>query len=111
MELRVQSLSKSEIVLPCSEALKAIAVLMAARWAVFGWEGWVKRPDGSIGHHQDYQGTVSLERHAGETWDEFVRNAADLCRSTMLQDQRRFESDPECRDHTLYFCLSARPDS
>lgn len=48
--LRSQSLSKREIVLPYQQALDALEILVVAKLAVVGWEGWVKYVDGRHGH-------------------------------------------------------------
>jgi hypothetical protein len=108
--LRAASLSEQEIVLPHHEALQAIQILQAAGWAVFAWEGWVKHPNGAHGHHGDYQGTVDLRPCPGEAWAGFIQRAGDFCKSTMLNDQLRFDNDPACRGCTLYFCLAAGPE-
>jgi len=109
--LRAASLSDREIVLPYREALQAIEILQAAGWAVFAWEGWVKHPNGTHGHHGDYQGTVDLRPSPGESRADFIQRAADFCKSTMLNDQLRFEEDPVRRGYTLYFCLVASPEA
>jgi hypothetical protein len=40
--LRSQSLSEREIVLSSQQTLEALEILVAANFARFGWEGWVK---------------------------------------------------------------------
>ena len=40
--LRSQSLSAREIVLSSQQALEALEILVAATFALLGWEGWVK---------------------------------------------------------------------
>lgn len=103
---RVHSLSDREVVLPYSAALRAIDLFVAAGWALLGWEGWVQSPQG-IGQHAAYQGTVSIERETGETWEEYVQRAARVCRATIMHDQQRWEQDPDSADKQLYFCLTA----
>jgi hypothetical protein len=106
--LRKASYSDREIVLPYHEALLAIDIIVDAKWGLIGWEGWVLQDEG-IGHHQEYQGTVSLSPEQGETWIDFVERSAEFCRSTIVKDQQRFEKDPSCRGMTLLFCLTASP--
>lgn len=104
--LRKLSLSKSEVVLPYAEALQAIDIFEHADLALHGWEGWVEYTADSHGHHQDYQGTMSIEILPQEKWSDFVKRSAEFCRSTMKIDQERFDVDPICRNMKLYFCLS-----
>ena len=106
--LRMDSISKNELVLPLAQALAVVDFLAAAKWGLNGWEGWVQYPTG-IGHHQDYQGTVSLEPRPNETWESFVKWSAQFCKQTMLQSQASFGADPNCRDLHLFFCLSSSP--
>ena len=105
-EFRSRSYSDEDIVLSLDDALLAIDYLETAKWALLGWEGWIS--DGNrLGHHQGYQGTVSLSPKPGETWDGFVRRSADFCRSTVKLDQRRFDEDPSVENMILLFCLTA----
>ena len=59
--LRHQSLSNQEIVLPLDEVFQAIDLLTSASWALLGWEGWVRYPDGTRGHAPHGMGTMSIE--------------------------------------------------
>lgn len=108
-DLRKSSFSDREIVLPYREALLAIDIIVDSHWGLAGWEGWVQREEG-VGHHQEYQGIVSHSPEPGQSWSDFVEWSAEFCRSTMAQDQQRFDNDPDCSDMTLLFCLTAYPE-
>jgi hypothetical protein len=105
-DLQAQSLSKREIVLPYREALQALDVLADANWAVLGWEGWVRYPDGRYGHAPNGMGTVMLDQADGEGWDAYVRRSARFCRDTIEVEQQLWNADPGHASLTLYFCLT-----
>lgn len=108
--LREQSLSQREIVLPYQEALTALELLISARWALLGWEGWVTYSDGSHAHAPGgTTGTTSIEREASEAWEDYVQRSAQFCAETMRAEQQRWDADPTCRHLTLHFCLTATP--
>ncbi len=104
-EMQQRSLSDREVVLPYDDALRAIEIFLNAEWALLGWEGWIQSSQG-IGHHVNYQGTVSIEQRHGETWSEYVRRAAAFCRATIRQDQQRWETAPDSADKQLVYCLT-----
>ncbi len=107
--LRKQSLSHREIVLPYQQALEALSVLVIAQWALVGWEGWVKYPDGR--HGQTPGGVMGIEvtRKERETWADYVERSAQLCRETMNREQQAWEANPEYAHLVLCFCLTATP--
>ena len=105
--LRHQSLSSREIVLPLEEALQVIDLLSAAEWALFGWEGWVRYPDGTYGHAPDGMGTMSIERTEREDWETYVQRSANFCRETMKLEQKLWDSNAKHPLIQLYFCLTA----
>ena len=106
-ELRSRSLSNREIVLEYDDALRAVDLLVEARFAILGWEGWAKYSEGGIGHHEHYQGAIMRERWEGESWETFVEDAASLCRLTMERDYRGWKGDPTPANATLFFCITA----
>jgi hypothetical protein len=106
-ELSSQSRSDCEIVLPYQAALEAIAHLRASGVGFLGWEGWVQKPDGHVGHIASFQGTVGLFRHEGESWGDFVNRTADYCVKTIILDQQRWNQSPNARTgDTLCFCIT-----
>lgn len=78
LHIREISISSEEIVLTEEAAIVAINYLETQDVRILGWEGWLRYPDGSIGHGNAPQGTVSLERLS-------VRRAAEICRSTIRE--------------------------
>ncbi len=108
--LQERSLSEQEIVLPYHEALAAIELLVRARWALLGWEGWVKYPDGRHGHTSGgIIGTESIEQETGETWEGYVQRSARFCAETIAKAQSAWDTNPSTTHLTLYFCLTATP--
>jgi hypothetical protein len=108
--LREQSLSEQEVVLPYHEALDALELLVRARWALLGWEGWVKYPDGRHGHPPGgVMGTESIERETAETWESYVQRSARFCVETINQEQQAWDVNPGNAHLILYFCLTATP--
>lgn len=92
-DLRSRSASPREIVLPLADALEAIAALRAQDVTSVGWEGWVRGPDGRLGHAPSQQGTV-----------EFF--PLSECETTMREAQREWNQNPDIEGGELLFCLS-----
>jgi hypothetical protein len=103
--LKSQSRSRDEIVLPYAEALEAIAHLRASGVGLLGWEGWVSRPNGQVGH-ASFQGTMDIVQSQGESWDEYVNRSADFCVKTIMQDQESWNRSPDDPAATLCFCIT-----
>ena len=100
------SISDTEIVLGYEDAIHAIDLLMERAVAVIAWEGWIGYPDGTLGHHPRYQGTVEIERREGQTREAFVKAAAAFQRRTIEQAQHEFLKNETTGDAALFFCLS-----
>src|SRR5450755_526029 len=93
----------------CPSSLFGFA-LVRAGWALLGWEGWVKYPDGRHGHTPGgVMGTESIEQEAGETWEGYVQRSARFCAETIAKDQHAWDANPSTAHMTLYFCLTATP--
>jgi hypothetical protein len=75
-ELALQSASASEIVLPYAQALEALEVIARAGRRVVGWEGWIRTPDGAVGHGDTAMGLDSLSTLDGQ-------QAIARCRQTI----------------------------
>lgn len=97
--LSVLSISTEEIVLPLSKALEAVDVLESKGIHIFGWEGWIKRSDGRVGHANTPQGTESLDTLS-------IQEAAELCRKTMLQDAQQWQTENHETKDELYSCIT-----
>jgi len=98
-ELQTRSASPRELVLPLTEAQAALHAMELAGIVLLGWEGWLRYPDGRLGHSAKHQGTV--ERSALEypkTYSWFL--------ATMRQAQTEHETTPEALGSTLLFCLT-----
>ena len=109
-DLRAQSLSMREIVLPYDAVLRAIAMLRLKQIAPLGWEGWLRTPDGHIGHAQDYQGTMSIDRDLDEPWSAYVQRSLDICvRTIRIEYMRWLQQDQPHSPNVLYFCLTCAP--
>lgn len=49
-DLALRSASPVEVVLPYRDALDAIRIIHSKGMGVAGWEGWIRTPDGRVGH-------------------------------------------------------------
>jgi hypothetical protein len=106
--LREQSLSDREIVLPYQEAKEALELLERVHWALLGWEGWVKYPDGTHGFAPGgVMGTESIEREPGEMWEDYVQRSVRFCHETIDQEYRNWNANPRYAHLVLSFCLTA----
>ncbi len=104
--LRSQSLSNREIVLPYEEVLQAVDILVKANWALLGWEGWEKDPEGRRGHSH-IMGTTTIEQELGEKWEDYVQRSARFCRATIEASQERWKREDIHPSRVLYFCLTS----
>ncbi len=102
--LAALSISEKEIVLPLDEALEAVDYLERHGRLILGWEGWVKTPDGRVGHGSAPQGTVSLE-------DYSPAEAANICRATMPEEAKTWAEENPTTKESLYFCITVRGQS
>jgi len=82
---------------------------MRASWALLGWEGWVKYPDGRHGHTPGGIRGADVERKKGEMWADYVRRSMHVCRATMKKEQQAWDTNPEYTHLVLCFCLTAIP--
>jgi hypothetical protein len=96
-ELLSHSLSDREIVLPYPEVIAVIHRLPEFSLRVLGWEGWLRYPDGQVGHSSVRQGTVDLS-------DLTPTKAADFCISGIKQAHAGAVLQPEPGE--LYFCIT-----
>jgi hypothetical protein len=99
--LRAESISTREIVLPQKAALEAIEFLEKQGHLILGWEGWVKDSDGRMGHGNAPQGTPSLEGLS-------VAEAANLCRRTIPLAEENWHRNHPDATASLYFCVTVK---
>ena len=85
--------------MPLSESLEALDVLEKSEGRLLGWEGWLRRADGSLGHSSTHQGTVDLAGMPRES-------AFALCRTTIVEANREHARAPEIDGAELLFCIT-----
>src|SRR5688572_14334894 len=105
-DLMQSSLSDRELVLRLPEALAALKALAAGNLPVLGWEGWIRYPDGRVGHSRQHQGSVSLDRDPGETMPDYVQRSVGFARTTIIAAQDAWDQEPEVPGGQLYFCIT-----
>jgi len=93
------SASERELVLPFAASLEALNAIAAGGGRILGWDGWLRRSDGSLGHSAAHQGTANL---TGIVQDEVL----ELCRKTMAAANREHSHSPEIRGSELLFCIT-----
>jgi hypothetical protein len=96
-DLAVRSLSADEIVLPPADVAPALAAVRARGHRVLGWEGWLRHPDGRVGHSARHQGTVDLSALPPDA-------AAAVCAETAARAAAEAAAEPEAGE--LYVCLA-----
>ena len=87
------SLSTRELVLRLPEALVVLEALAAAKVPVLGWEGWIRYPDGKVGHSREYQGTVSIDRNPGEALSDYVQRSVSFARQTIIDSRDAWDRE------------------
>jgi hypothetical protein len=96
-ELLLHSISDVEIVLPYPAIIAVIHRLPEFDLRLLGWEGWLRYPNGQVGHSPLQQGTVDLSHMT-------PAKAADFCISTIAQAHNEAMLEPEAGE--LYFCIT-----
>jgi len=98
-ELALQSASPTEVVLPYLLAIDALEVYARARRRVLGWEGWIRNPDGSVGHGDSVRGSRDLS-----TLD--AQQAMTTCRRTIDDAHSAWNSSATDPGTELLFCIT-----
>jgi hypothetical protein len=93
------SASKDELVVPFRQSLEALDAIERGGGVVLGWEGWLRREDGSLGHSAHHQGTVDL---SGMT----RQSAFAFCRKTIAAANDEHAREPEVSGSELLFCIT-----
>ncbi len=97
-ELRAQSLSQTQIILPFAAASVALETLTGAGFRIDQWEGWVKMRDGGRARSLAFGGSFALPRDPAR--------AADVASQGMIRARERWQRDPEYPGAELYFALA-----
>lgn len=98
-DIKSRSESTNETVVTYTDAMELLDIYQENNTEVLGWEGWVKRPDGAIGHSQKYQGTTDLSNMTN-------LSAIALIKCTIMQAHTEWEEKPEVNEAELLFCIT-----
>ena len=98
-EIKSRSKSSKEIVVEYLDAIKLLYIFEQNNTSVLGWEGWIKYPDGSLGHSKNHQGTTDLSCSSNSS-------AIALIKDSLIQAHTKWEVKPEVNDAELLFCIT-----
>ena len=97
-DLAARSLSRTEIVLPLEDAVRAVQHLATEGRRIESWDGWVQFADGGRTHSLVHTGSFALPM-----------DAAESARTTVAQmqaAQAKWNRMPEYPGASLFFCVS-----
>src|SRR5215831_12232661 len=95
-EIVARSLSPRELIFRLGDVRKALSQLVRAGYGLFGWEGIVRCPDGTIGHPlPQILGTESINRSADEAWNDNVERSVEFSRQTIEQSAAEWNSNSD----------------
>jgi len=97
-ELQTRSASSRELVLSLADAETALQAMELSGIVPLGWEGWLRYPDGRLGHSAKHQGTTGQSAPGPKTYSWLL--------TTMRQAQAEHAATPEALGSTLLFCLT-----
>ncbi|WP_445178759.1 hypothetical protein [Pseudomonas sp. McL0111] len=97
-DLKRLSISQSELVLPYPHALTALQLLEATGAILMGWEGWLRYPDGRLGHSDVHQGTTDTSAISSS-------EAYSWTMASMTLSHKEHELQNETTDIKLLFCI------
>jgi len=98
-KLALQSASPNEVVLPYLQVIEALEIYARARRRVLGWEAWIRKPDGSVGHSDAVPGTGDLS-----TLD--VQQAVTTCRRSIDEAHSAWNNSETDPGTELLFCVT-----
>ena len=79
--------------------MEALAELERNDATILGWEGWLRYPDGRVGHSAEHQGTADMSAlDAGAAYE--------YCRNTIREAHAQFSVRPERSADALLFCIT-----
>lgn len=99
-DLQQLSVSQNELVLPYPSAIEALRILEATGATLMGWEGWLRYPDGKLGHSDIHQGTTDIS--ALSSPEAFI-----WAYTTMGLAQKEHELQNRTTGAKLLFCITA----
>src|SRR5262249_9792191 len=79
-EMAARSLSDREIVLEADDALRALEILVAARWAPISWARWAHGDERRRSSAARAGEGAPVRRLRGQPWEAFVAECARRCR-------------------------------
>lgn len=98
-EIKSRSASKEEVVVEYIDAMELLHIYEGNDTQVFGWEGWIKYPNGSLGHSRKYQGTTDISGMPNSS-------AIALAKNTIMQAHTEWCEIPEVEGAILLFCIT-----
>lgn len=101
-DLQRLSASQSELVLPYPHAMNALELLEAAGGSLLGWEGWLRYPDGRLGHSLLHQGADTSGLDPSEAYR--------MARNTICLSQKEHESQASMAGVHLLFCITVKAE-
>jgi hypothetical protein len=98
VDLKAMSISEEELVLPYAHVIEVLGLLESQAVPLLGWEGWLRFPDGRLGHSSKHQGTdtLGLDSVTAYRW----------ARDTIRASQQEHECLPEMPETELLFCIT-----
>nr|AAN16073.1 ORF104 [uncultured bacterium] len=82
-------------------AIDALQVMEQSGIVVMGWKGWLRYPDGKLGHSLRHQGTAATSQLTQTEMYAWLR-------STMYKSQVEHHHHPEASGSELLFCITAQ---
>ncbi len=73
---------------------------------VIAWEGWIRYPDGRVGHSAKHQGSFDFQPEEGEPHLQAVQRAAEPAKQTIAEAKTEWDREPEVPGASLYFCIT-----
>lgn len=98
-EVQKWSWSQRELVLSYQDVIKALKVFSLSGVRIAGWEGWLRYPDGRLGHSVRHQGTSDiLALSESESYA--------LMLESINSSQLAWESEAEVEGAELLYCVT-----
>ncbi|SDI96286.1 hypothetical protein [Pseudomonas abietaniphila] len=94
------SASQSELVLSYQHAIKALDFLQAKGASLLAWEGWLRYPNGTLGHSCDYQGCGDLSKLEVSEGYRFAKQTIRVAHE---------EYEAQGKNAELLFCITSEP--
>ena len=98
-DIKHRSSSDDELVVGYTDAMELLFIFEKNKTKVLGWEGWIKYPDGRLGHSKWHQGTDDLSSLPQSS-------SIALSKSTIMQSYTEWLEKPEIVGAELLFCIT-----